>query len=180
MQLGQDSSLGKIRIPAADLSTFIWGWVIFDTEARKSVAKMIQTSPKEVPNIDGSARWMAQLLVVQDPILRNRGCWRQGISYEEEAIRSVKEQADPSEARRVDEDGIIEAVEEHGSVNTILRKLSGIEVGDESFYPKIKELKELIEHHVNVNGGDSKLFPECQKSLGERELIAWRRNRKVG
>ncbi len=71
-------------------------------------------------------------------------------------------------AIKIDEAAVLEANEEHLNVKEMLRKLSGIEISDETFDAKIKVLKELVRNHVKEE--ETKLFPQCEQSIEEQEL----------
>ncbi len=63
-----------------------------------------------------------------------------------------------------------EAVEEHLAGKRIIADLLEMEPSDEQFDPKMKVLKELIEHHVEEEEGE--LFPLVQKNFAREELDA--------
>jgi len=61
-----------------------------------------------------------------------------------------------------------EAVEEHLAAKRVVADLLEMEPADEQFDPKMKVLKELIEHHVEEEEGE--LFPLVRKSFAREEL----------
>jgi hemerythrin-like domain-containing protein len=63
-----------------------------------------------------------------------------------------------------------EAVEEHLAAKRVVADLLEMEPSDEQFDPKMKVLKELIEHHVEEEEGE--LFPLVQKNFAREELEA--------
>lgn len=63
-----------------------------------------------------------------------------------------------------------EAVEEHLAAKRIVADLLDMEPSDEQFDPKMKVLKELIEHHVEEEEGE--LFPLVRQSFAREELEA--------
>lgn len=63
-----------------------------------------------------------------------------------------------------------EAVEEHLAGKRIIADLLEMEPTDEQFDPKMKVLRELIEHHVEEEEGE--LFPLIQKNFAREELDA--------
>ena len=69
---------------------------------------------------------------------------------------------------KIDEDGVLEATEEHANIKSMLCKISEIEPSDETFNAKIIVLKELVDHHHKEE--EEILFPECEKSIAKAEL----------
>jgi hemerythrin-like domain-containing protein len=62
---------------------------------------------------------------------------------------------------------VIEAIEEHRHAKMLLEELGVMDMGDEKFYPKLKVLKEMIEHHVEDE--EDELFPAAKKTI-KKEL----------
>lgn len=65
-------------------------------------------------------------------------------------------------------DHVLEALEEHKQVKTLLREIDRLSDGSEKFDAKIKVMKENVEHHVEEE--ESELFPKAQKLLSQDEL----------
>ena len=63
-----------------------------------------------------------------------------------------------------------EAVEEHLAAKRVAADLLDMVPSDPQFDPKMKVLKELIEHHVEEEEGE--LFPLVHKNFGREELDA--------
>jgi hemerythrin-like domain-containing protein len=61
-----------------------------------------------------------------------------------------------------------EAVEEHLAAKRVVADLLEMEPADEQFDPKMKVLKELIEHHVEEEEGE--LFPLVRQGFAREEL----------
>jgi hypothetical protein len=74
------------------------------------------------------------------------------------------------EARGVNEDGILEAFEEHSIAEVALKRALATDPEDDSFDARVKVLKELIEHHVEEEEGQ--LFPDVEKSIDGDQLEA--------
>jgi len=68
------------------------------------------------------------------------------------------------------EDILLEAVEEHLTIKRTLADLLKLDIDDKSFDPKLKVLKEEVEHHVGEEEKD--LFPKVRKILSAEELEA--------
>jgi hemerythrin-like domain-containing protein len=68
------------------------------------------------------------------------------------------------------EDLLMEALEEHLSVKRVLADLLDLKPADETFEPKVKVLKEQIEHHVDEE--EEELFPKVTKLLSTDQLEA--------
>jgi hemerythrin superfamily protein len=62
-------------------------------------------------------------------------------------------------------DLVLEAVEEHHVVDTLIEELSGMSADDEAFSAKCTVLKENVEHHVEEEEGE--FFPKAEKILGK-------------
>ena len=67
------------------------------------------------------------------------------------------------------EDMILESLEEHRQVKTILRELSRVSAGSGKFKAKLKVLKDDVEHHA-VEEEEGKLFPKVEKAFSRQEL----------
>jgi hemerythrin-like domain-containing protein len=61
-----------------------------------------------------------------------------------------------------------EAVEEHLAAKRVVADLLEMEPSDEQFDPKMKVLKELIEHHVEEE--EEELFPLVRQNFAREEL----------
>lgn len=68
------------------------------------------------------------------------------------------------------EDLLMEALEEHLSVKRVLADLLDLGPADDTFDPKVKVLKEQIEHHVDEE--EEELFPKVAKLLDKDQLEA--------
>lgn len=67
-------------------------------------------------------------------------------------------------AKEFDEDGEMEAMEEHNVVAYALKRLAGVGVDDTTGDAKIKVLKELIAHHVKEE--ETLLLPKLERGIG--------------
>jgi hypothetical protein len=65
---------------------------------------------------------------------------------------------------------LLEAVEEHLSAKRLISDLLMMEVTDEQFAPKVKVLRDIIEHHVEEEHDD--IFPRVKKMLSRGELTS--------
>jgi iron-sulfur cluster repair protein YtfE (RIC family) len=89
------------------------------------------------------------------------------IRTELEIHTKIEEEIFYPAARRVDEDMIAEAIEEHHIVDRLLKELKSTEAGDEQFDAKMKVLMENVEHHVEEEEGE--LFPTVRREMkGDR------------
>jgi hemerythrin-like domain-containing protein len=62
----------------------------------------------------------------------------------------------------------LEGFEEHHAANLILDELCDVPVGDETWGPKAKVLKEMIEHHIEEEEGE--MFKGAKRVLGKERL----------
>jgi hemerythrin superfamily protein len=75
----------------------------------------------------------------------------------------------PAMKRKTDQDGkdlVVEAVEEHHVVTTLMGELKGLDPTDERYDAKFKVLMENVEHHIEEE--EEEMFPEAEEVLGER------------
>ena len=63
---------------------------------------------------------------------------------------------------------VLEAVEEHGSMKELIKKIKKSTGRDESLKAKVQVLSEITEHHVREE--ESTFFPQAKKLLGEKRL----------
>jgi hemerythrin superfamily protein len=66
-------------------------------------------------------------------------------------------------------DMVLESLEEHKQMKTILRELSRLSAKSERFKPKFKVLKDDVEHHAEEEE-EGKMFPKIRKLISEDEL----------
>ncbi len=65
-------------------------------------------------------------------------------------------------------DIILEGIEEHRQVKMFLRELDGLSEDSEKFEPKLKVLKEDVEHHVEEE--ENEMFPLIRDQIEEESL----------
>lgn len=66
-------------------------------------------------------------------------------------------------------DMVLEALEEHKQVKTLLREMDNLTADSEKFEPKLKVLIENIEHHA-VEEEEEKMFPKIRKFMNAESL----------
>ncbi|MDB5092340.1 MAG: hemerythrin [Candidatus Eremiobacteraeota bacterium] len=66
-------------------------------------------------------------------------------------------------------DLVLESYEEHSLVKKIISDLEAIDASDESYRPKLKVLREMVEQHVKEE--ERELFPGARELLNEDELM---------
>lgn len=79
---------------------------------------------------------------------------------------AVKERS--GRGHKDERDLVLEGLEEHALVRHVIGDLQGLDASDESYKPKLKTLKELVEDHVREEERD--LFPGVREMLDEDEL----------
>jgi len=67
-----------------------------------------------------------------------------------------------------DRQTVLEAVEEHGSIKDLLKKIKRSTGRDETLKAKVQVLSELVEHHVHEE--EHEMFGEARRLLGEKRL----------
>ena len=72
---------------------------------------------------------------------------------------------------KIDElkDMVLESLEEHKQVKTLLREIENLAEDSEKFEPKLKVLMENVEHHA-VEEEEEKMFPKLRKLMSTEEL----------
>ena len=80
---------------------------------------------------------------------------------------AVKERTGRS--HKEERDLVLESVEEHALVKHVIKDLQAIGADDESYKPKVKVLKEIVEDHVKEEERD--LFPGVREMMSEDELL---------
>src|SRR5882672_11432348 len=64
---------------------------------------------------------------------------------------------------------VLESLEEHKQVKTLLREMENLTSDSEKFEPKLKVLMENVEHHA-VEEEEGKMFPKVRKFMKPAEL----------
>lgn len=75
-----------------------------------------------------------------------------------------------SKADDEDRQRVLEAVEEHGTLKDLIKKIKKSTGRDETLKAKVQVLKELVEHHVHEE--EEAMFEEARRLLGETRLRA--------
>ena len=65
---------------------------------------------------------------------------------------------------------VLESLEEHKQVKTVLREMSRLSPGGERFKPKFKVLKDDVELHAEEEE-EGKMFPKIRKLIDSAELV---------
>ena len=66
-------------------------------------------------------------------------------------------------------DMVLESLEEHKQVKTLLREMENLTSDSEKFEPKLKVLMENVEHHA-VEEEEKKMFPKVRKIMDAEKL----------
>ena len=66
-------------------------------------------------------------------------------------------------------DMVLESLEEHKQMKTVLREMAKLSTSSERFKPKFKVLKDNVEHHA-VEEEEGKMFPKIRKLIDQNEL----------
>ncbi|HZS07312.1 MAG TPA: hemerythrin domain-containing protein [Blastocatellia bacterium] len=65
-------------------------------------------------------------------------------------------------------DMVLEALEEHKQVKTLIREIEGLSKGSERFDAKLKVMGENVEHHVEEE--EDEMFPKVKKLFDRSQL----------
>jgi hemerythrin superfamily protein len=68
-------------------------------------------------------------------------------------------------------DMVLESLEEHKQVKTLLREMENLSSNSEKFEPKLKVLMENVEHHAEEEE-EGKMFPKIRQLFSRSELEA--------
>jgi hemerythrin superfamily protein len=66
-------------------------------------------------------------------------------------------------------DQVLESIEEHKQVKTLLKEMDNLTSDSEKFEPKLKVLMENVEHHAEEEE-EEKMFPKVRKLFDSEEL----------
>jgi iron-sulfur cluster repair protein YtfE (RIC family) len=70
-------------------------------------------------------------------------------------------------AKKADKDLVEHGIEEHEEAKSLIKELDRLGKNDGQFMPKLKELKDSVEHHVDEE--EHKLFPKSKDTLSDNE-----------
>lgn len=73
------------------------------------------------------------------------------------------------EKREELKDMVLESIEEHKQVKTLLREIDNLKSDSEKFEPKLKVLMENVEHHAEEEE-EGKMFPKVRQIFSQQEL----------
>ena len=93
------------------------------------------------------------------------------ITLELQVHTKVEEEIFYPAFKKVDEELVLEAIEEHHVVDTLLEEIAGLSPDDDVLAAKLTVLKENVEHHIEEEEGE--MFPDAKEvegldSLGEK------------
>ena len=66
-------------------------------------------------------------------------------------------------------DMVLESLEEHKQIKTLLREMDNLASDSEKFEPKLKLLMENVEHHADEEE-EGKMFPKLRQIMGKQKL----------
>ena len=66
-------------------------------------------------------------------------------------------------------DMVLESLEEHKQIKTLLREIDNLTSDSEKFEPKLKVLMENVEHHAEEEE-EGKMFPKLRQIMGKQKL----------
>lgn len=69
--------------------------------------------------------------------------------------------------RNKDKEGMLEAYEEHSVGKRLLQEIEGTKKGNERCIPRIKVLKDVLEHHIEEE--ESEIFDEAREVLSDQQ-----------
>lgn len=73
------------------------------------------------------------------------------------------------EKREELKDMVLESIEEHKQIKTLLKEIDGLKSDSEKFEPKLAVLMENVEHHAEEEEED-KMFPKVREIFSQEEL----------
>jgi len=66
-------------------------------------------------------------------------------------------------------DMVLESIEEHKQVKTLLKEMDALASDSEKFEPKLKVLQENVEHHAEEEE-EGKMFPKLRSLMNKQQL----------
>jgi hypothetical protein len=82
----------------------------------------------------------------------------------------IEEEEEELEAEEEEEDLVVEAMEEHQEVKSLIAKLRRLDPADEEFETTFAELRESVEEHIGME--EDELMPEAAEALnGQLERL---------
>ena len=66
-------------------------------------------------------------------------------------------------------DMVLESIEEHRQIKTLLKEIDSLKADSEKFEPKLKVLMENVEHHAEEEE-EGKMFPKAREIFSQEEL----------
>jgi hemerythrin superfamily protein len=66
-------------------------------------------------------------------------------------------------------DMVLESLEEHKQIKTLLKEIDNLKSDSEKFEPKLKVLMENVEHHAEEEE-EGKMFPKVEELVSEEDL----------
>jgi hemerythrin superfamily protein len=72
-------------------------------------------------------------------------------------------------AGKEEKNEVLEGIEEHALIKELVAELEGMTSTEETFDPKVKVLKEQVEHHVEEE--ETEMFPDVRKTIDKDELV---------
>lgn len=73
------------------------------------------------------------------------------------------------EKREELKDLVLESIEEHKQIKTLLKEIDGLKADSEKFEPKLAVLMENVEHHAEEEE-EGKMFPKVRQIFSKKEL----------
>ena len=73
------------------------------------------------------------------------------------------------EKREELKDMVLESIEEHKQVKTLLREIDNLKSDSDKFEPKLKVLMENVEHHAEEEE-EGKMFPKVRQLFSKQDL----------
>jgi len=73
------------------------------------------------------------------------------------------------EKREELKDMVLESIEEHKQIKTLLKEIDNLKSDSEKFEPKLKVLMENVEHHAEEEE-EGKMFPKVRQLFSQQDL----------
>ena len=131
---------------------------------------LLKADHKKVKGLFAEAEDLSDRATTQLKKLGDQICMELTVHAEcEETVfyPAVKERT--QRGHKEERDMVLEAYEEHSLAKKVIADLEAIDATDESYRPKLKTLKEVIEHHVKEEEND--FFPAVRELINEDDLI---------
>ena len=131
---------------------------------------LLKADHKKVKGLFAEAEELSDRATTQLKRIGDQICTELTVHAEiEETVYYPAVQEKSQRGHKEERDMVLESLEEHSLAKKVIADLQAIDATDESYRPKLKVLRELIEDHVKEE--ERELFPGSRDLLDEDEML---------